>query len=353
MKSLVLLPTLALSVLLAQIILSRLSDSILALSDSAHTLSLLITLCPPIILARFHSSLPHHARLRLPTLFSLLAPLLLSSLSFSLALGSFGRLVRPHAPHRPVIIIIGGVLGLVFNILYIIFAGTLPKCPSRKGSSTDQPPTAGAHDGDPGLSLARPLPLWHILASLTPSTLLIASGLALHLMIDSVVLRYMDPTLCLSNVVIMVASAYSSIVQNGRLLLQAVPPYCDLPSLKRGLESLCGPEGHHELHVWEVAPDQAVASLHLCCPGPESYQVLLEQTRLLLGRHGIGKVTVQPEFANPGACSMACGPACVHHLCCDPRQLETSKIKGQVLHNKGETGQFGCTDCVHQLNNQC
>ncbi|KAM4642577.1 calcium/manganese antiporter SLC30A10-like isoform 1-T2 [Discoglossus pictus] len=350
MKSLALLPTFALFVLLTQIILSRLSDSLLALSDSANTLSLLITLLPPLILAHSPSSLPPYARIRLPILFSLLAPLLLSSLSLSLALGSLGRLVRPHSPHRPILVIVGGVLGLVFNILYI---GAQPKGSSRKKTSEgDLRPSSALHDEDSHGGLPRQLRSWRILVSLIPSILLLSSGLALHLVFDSHALRYMDPALCLSSVVIMVASVYSSMVQHARLMLQAVPPFCNLSSLKQELESLCGPEGHHELHVWEVAPDQAVASLHLCCQGPEAYQTLLDQTKLLFGRHGIGQVTVQPEFGASGACTLACDPGCVRYLCCGPKELEIKAINGlEVTNSVGETSQLRSKGCDQQLTN--
>ncbi|XP_075464870.1 proton-coupled zinc antiporter SLC30A1-like [Ascaphus truei] len=169
-----------------------------------------------------------------------------------------------------------------------------------------------------------------MLASLTPSSLLLASGLTLHLWDHDCLLHatcpallYLDPVLCLVSVTVMVASAYSDLVQNGSLLLQAVPPCVDLLGLKQGLNSLCGPGGHHELHVWALAPDQAVASFHLYCTGPEAYQDLLAQAQPLLNRHGVKVFTVQPEFGVSGAsgsCTLSCGPACTGHLCCDPRE---------------------------------
>ncbi|KAM4695754.1 uncharacterized protein WCC33_014532 [Rhinophrynus dorsalis] len=313
MLSATLLVLLALCVLLAQLILSRLSDSLLSLCDSAHTLSLLLVLCPPLILTHAKNSLTPHACLRLPTLFSLLSPLFLSSLSFSLVLGSLGRFVRPHPPHRPVLVFVAGLLGLGFNVLYIVITG------AWQGKRL--PIVAGVKSQHP-----RWLSILRLLAFFTPSCLLLCSSLSLHLLYGSLVLDYMDPALCLVSVTIMVAAVYSSMVQSGHLLLQAVPPSADLLGLKKDLDTLCGPDGHHELHVWALAPDHAIASLHLHCPGPEAYQAFLDQAQLLFKSHGIEEVTVQPEFGTPGPCTMACGPACTKHLCCGSQAQETKSL---------------------------
>ncbi|KAM8953907.1 uncharacterized protein RCH25_044620 [Pelodytes ibericus] len=314
MVSQIFLLALAFPVLLAQLILSRLSDSLLALSDSAHTIYLIIGLCPQVILPHAHS-LPHHARIRLPTLFSLLAPLFLSSLGLSLTLGSLGRIVRPHSPHRPVLILVAGALGLFFNLLYIATTKVW------KGERLSL--------GRIQTKRSRWLPALLLVATLTPSTLLLASGLCFYLFSHQA-LHYMDPALCLGSIIVMVASVYPSIIQNGYLLLQAVPPCTDLINLRHDLDILCGPKGHHELHVWALAPDHAVATLHLCCTGPEAYQALLKEAAPLFGRHGVGEVTIQPEFGIPGPCTMACGPTCANHLCCVAWEPET---KGLVLAN--------------------
>ncbi|KAE8584949.1 hypothetical protein XENTR_v10021169 [Xenopus tropicalis] len=310
MLSAMLLLPFALSVLLAQLILSRFSDSLLSLSDSAHTLSLLLVLCPPFILS--HSQcLPTYVRLRLPTLFSFLSPLLLSSLSFSLTLGSLGRFVHPHHPHRPVLMFAAGVLGLGFNAVFIAATGAWQEtCLNLTGETK-----------------RRWLLILRLLAFLTPSCLLLASSLTLHLTdTDSPVLHYIDPALCLVSIAILVTSVYSSMYENMCILLQAVPSCSDLCGLKKDLEILCGPEGHHDLHVWALAPGHGVASLHIHCSGPEAYQVFLEQAQILFKRHGLSLVTVQPEFGAPGHCNLACGPSCTQHLCCDSQVLEEKVI---------------------------
>ncbi|XP_053328743.1 uncharacterized protein LOC128502831 isoform X2 [Spea bombifrons] len=312
MVSQTLLLALSLSVLLTQLVLSRLSDSLLTLSDSAHTLYLVIGLCPHFILSR-SSSLPQYARVRLPTLFSLLAPLFLSSLGLSLTLGSLGRIVRPHSLHRPVLILVAGALGLVFKVVYMGITGTW------KGLRV-----AGVQPRQ-----SRWPPILLVLASFTPSVLLLASGLFLHLF-SHPSLHYMDPALCLASITVMVASVYSTIVQNAYLLLQAVPPCADVLTLKHDLDTLCGPKGHHELHVWALAPGHAVATLHISCTGPEAYKDFLNQARPIFGRHGVDDVTIQPEFGSPGRCCMACGPACAKHLCCISWEPET---KGLILEN--------------------
>ncbi|XP_041428762.1 zinc transporter 1 isoform X2 [Xenopus laevis] len=231
--------------------------------------------------------------------------------SFSLALGSMGRFVHPHHPHRPVLIFAAGVLGLGFNAIFIAATGTWQETGSKLTGGTKR----------------RWLLILRLLSFLTPSSLLLASSLSLHLTDkDSPVLHYMDPALCLVSVAILITSVYSSMVENACILLQAVPPCFDLCGLKKDLEILCGPEGHHELHVWALAPGNGVASLHINCSGPEAYQVFLEQAQLLFKRHGISLITVQPEFGAHGPCRLACGLSCTQHLCC-----ESQVLKAKVL----------------------
>uniref|UniRef100_A0A8C5Q4Y1 Solute carrier family 30 member 1 n=1 Tax=Leptobrachium leishanense TaxID=445787 RepID=A0A8C5Q4Y1_9ANUR len=303
---------LSFAVLLAQLILSRFSDSLLILSDAAHTIYILIGICPQVIQTHC-PSLPHYARVRLPTLFSLLAPLFLSSFGLSLALMSLGRIVRPHSPQRPVLILVAGAVGLLVKVMHIVTSKVwkgfhLPRTQKTRWRWT---------------------PVMLILASLAPSTFLLLSGLSFYLF-SHPVLHYMDAALCLASVTIMAASVYSSIVQNGYILLQSVPPCTDLAILRQDLDILCGPKGHHELHVWALAQGHSVATLHLSCSGPEAYQEILKLVIPLFGRHGVEEVTIQPEFGSPGPCRVACGQSCANHLCCVTGEPEP---KGLVLAN--------------------
>ncbi|XP_044162486.1 zinc transporter 1-like [Bufo gargarizans] len=309
MVSHALLFTVSLAVFLTQIILSRLSDSLLTLTDSAHTLSLVIALCPSLILTHVPTLLPY-AKARLSTFFSLLSPLFLSSLCLSLTLGSLGHLVHPHHSHRPALVFVAGVLGLLFNVIYMAATGTF------QGLCL------------PGLQQHQPR--WYLvlrmLCSLAPSSLLLASSLLLHLFSHPAV-HYLDPALSLVSIVIIIASVYSDIVQNGSILLQAVPPSAKLQSLKLDLDSLCGHNGHHELHVWALAPDHGVASLHVHCSDMEEYKTILGQAKILFKSHGIRELTIQPEFASPGMCALACGPSCAHHSCCrSPHTLSNDLV---------------------------
>ncbi|KAG9478133.1 calcium/manganese antiporter SLC30A10-like [Eleutherodactylus coqui] len=309
MVSHTLLLAISFAVFLTQIILSRLSDSLLTLADSAHTISLVIALCPSVILAHL-PSLPPHAKARLPTFFSLLSPLFLSSLCLSLTLGSLGHLVHPHHAHRPALIFVAGVLGLLFNVIYMA--------------------VTGAFQGLCLSGLQEYQLRWYLVlrmfCSLAPSSLLLASSVMLHLLSHPAV-HYLDPALSLVSIAIMVAAVYSDIVQNGCILLQAVPPSAKLQSLKVDLDSLCSHNGHHELHLWALSPDHGVASLHVHCSGMEEYKTILGQARILFKRHGIRELTIQPEFGSPGMCALACGPVCAHHSCCSsPHTLSNDLV---------------------------
>ncbi|XP_068106984.1 calcium/manganese antiporter SLC30A10-like [Hyperolius riggenbachi] len=308
MVSHTLLITFAFAVFLTQIVLSRLSDSLLTLTDSAHTLSLVIALCPNTILA-YSSSLSSEAKARLPTLFSLLSPLVLSSLCLALTLGSLGHLVHPHHSHRPALVFVAGVLGLLFNVIYLAITG--------------------AFQGLCVSTAQQQQPKWRLvlglLSSLAPSTLLLTSCLLLHLFSHPAV-HYVDPGLSLVSIAIMVASVFSDMVQNGCVLLQAIPPSTNFHSLKTDLDKLCGPYGHHELHMWGFSKDHGVASLHVHCSGVEAYKNILSQARVLFKGHGIRELTIQPEFGSPGPCALACGPTCAHYACCDSTHSSSNAL---------------------------
>lgn len=193
------------------------------------------------------------------------------------------------------------------------------------------------HLPTPGLCLSKAQQqqtIWRLLlcllCSLAPSSLLLASSLLLHLFSHPAV-HYLDPAFSLVSIAVMVASVCPDIVQNGSVLLQAVPPSADFPSLKTELDAICGQNGVHELHAWALSKDHGVASLHVHCAGLEAYKDILSQARVLFKRHGIRELTVQPEFAGgPGTCALACASACAKYSCCDSTH---SASKALVLAN--------------------
>ncbi|KAI8440093.1 hypothetical protein MSG28_001515 [Choristoneura fumiferana] len=90
----------------------------------------------------------------------------------------------------------------------------------------------------------------------------------------------------------------------------------------------------HELHVWQLHRDRVVATAHVAYSSHEDYLRSSELVCDVFKRHGIGLVTLQPEFmfhvvgteeerkalidlANE-ACATPCAKECVAPRCCQP-----------------------------------
>lgn len=87
------------------------------------------------------------------------------------------------------------------------------------------------------------------------------------------------------------------------------------------LSRIPGVQSVHELHVWELARDRNVASLHVkCSVDASSFGLLSYRVREVFHRAGVHSVTVQPEFGESGdgsLCSAPCLSAdCRSRLCC-------------------------------------
>lgn len=107
--------------------------------------------------------------------------------------------------------------------------------------------------------------------------------------------------------------------------------------LSSSVEDVCripGVLGVHELHVWELAKDRNVASMHLKLSSDlESskgeIRRLHMQIREMLHHQGVHSVTLQTEFINEEMESEHCGMPCISYDClkqsCCPADRMTQK----------------------------
>ncbi|XP_029427491.1 uncharacterized protein LOC115073312 isoform X2 [Rhinatrema bivittatum] len=112
--------------LLAELIVSRLCDSLIALLDTFHTLSITLSLALPILL-KLLAKWPSPGSFtfgwqRIPLLGTLVSSLLLASLCFSITLDAIGRFVNPHPPHRPSLAISIGAVSIAINLMSGLFS---------------------------------------------------------------------------------------------------------------------------------------------------------------------------------------------------------------------------------------
>ncbi|XP_028651801.2 zinc transporter 1-like [Erpetoichthys calabaricus] len=152
---------------------------------------------------------------------------------------------------------------------------------------------------------------------------------------------YVDPTLCLINVFILIHSIFPAMQEATLILLQTVPRHVDLTKLETDLYNISGVLGIHELHVWQLVGNRSVATLHVKCICSESYLDMIRKIRACFQSVGIHAVTVQPEFvsqeiqlfnvdSNTGeslSCELPCSKQCTSKQCCTGPKLSPMTSK--------------------------
>jgi cobalt-zinc-cadmium efflux system protein len=79
------------------------------------------------------------------------------------------------------------------------------------------------------------------------------------------------------------------------VLLEAVPPHISLDAVRAAIAAVPGVASVHDLHVWTVTSGMVAGSVHVVAPQAADHQGALESIHAVMGRFGIGHVTVQVE----------------------------------------------------------
>ncbi|PSR78539.1 cation efflux family protein [Coniella lustricola] len=88
----------------------------------------------------------------------------------------------------------------------------------------------------------------------------------------------------------------------GKILLQSAPPGVDMDDVKHDIEEIAGIESVHELHIWRLDQQKAIASAHIVLSDP-SMDSFLDKARTVsacLHAYGIHSATLQPEVSAGG-----------------------------------------------------
>ncbi|XP_066117521.1 proton-coupled zinc antiporter SLC30A1 [Saccopteryx bilineata] len=133
---------------------------------------------------------------------------------------------------------------------------------------------------------------------------------------------YLDPTLCVVMVCILLYTTFPLLKESALILLQTVPKQIDIKNLIKELRNVEGVEEVHELHVWQLAGSRIIATAHIKCEDPTSYMQVAKIIKDVFHNHGIHATTIQPEFASVGSkssvvpCELACRTQCALKQCC-------------------------------------
>ncbi|XP_072545707.1 proton-coupled zinc antiporter SLC30A1 [Salminus brasiliensis] len=147
---------------------------------------------------------------------------------------------------------------------------------------------------------------------------------------------YLDPTLCVIMVVILLYTTFPLLKESALILLQTVPKQIDMQRLDGKLRSLEGVLAVHELHIWQLAGSRIIATAHVKCHDPASYMDIAKRIKSFFHDEGIHATTVQPEFSSDATessvseCELPCYSRCAPKLCCETNRKSGSESEALV-----------------------
>lgn len=156
---------------------------------------------------------------------------------------------------------------------------------------------------------------------------------------------YIDPSLTIVMVIIILSSAFPLIKETAVILLQMVPKGVNVEELMSQLAAVPDISSVHEVHIWELVSGKIIATLHVKYQKEKGYQDASRKIREIFHRAGIHNVTIQCEAVDSPeplemqsptltVCSSPCvSKGCAKHLCCPPRALPLAHVNGCAEHN--------------------
>lgn len=158
---------------------------------------------------------------------------------------------------------------------------------------------------------------------------------------------YADPAISVGIALMIIISAIPLIKRSGHVLLQSSPPGVNISDIEHDLQCVPGIVSAHELHVWRLTQEKALATVHVVTDH-DSLEVFTKQVKTMnecFHAYGIHSVTIQPELSlrrrlpgikdaltdhvahNDGSateasatssteCRMVCGTLCEKMSCC-------------------------------------
>ncbi|WP_371851884.1 cation diffusion facilitator family transporter [Zymomonas mobilis] len=135
----------------------------------------------------------------------------------------------------------------------------------------------------------------HMLLDALVSAVVVLSGLIIKL----TGWHWIDPTLSLGIVVVLLWSSWGLVVRSFSLALNGVPPSIDLDAVIARLRSLPDVTDVHHIHVWPVSTSETAMTAHIVKSQIENNDGFIDQVSDILKKEfNIGHVTLQIEHGS-------------------------------------------------------
>ncbi|XP_004685496.1 PREDICTED: zinc transporter 10 [Condylura cristata] len=369
----------------AELVSGYLGNSIALLSDSFNMLSDLISLCVGLAAGYVARRAPGglgatYGYGRAEVVGALCNAVFLTALCFTIFVEAVLRLARPERIDDPELVLIVGALGLAVNVVGLLIFQDCAACFCRRRRRRRQPPPVG-----PGRDSAPTLPaagqedkrekksealnirgvLLHVMGDALGSVVVVVTAIIFYVL----PLRredpcnwqcYIDPSLTIVMVIIILSSAFPLIKETAVILLQMVPKGLNMEELMSKLSAVPGISSVHEVHVWELISGKIIATLHIKYHKDRGYQETSAKIRQIFHKAGIHNVTIQFEDVDLEQkpeqkdllllCNSPCvSKGCAKHLCCPPGALPLAHVNGCAEHNGGPLLDAGRGDSLGNL----
>uniref|UniRef100_H3ASC2 Solute carrier family 30 member 10 n=1 Tax=Latimeria chalumnae TaxID=7897 RepID=H3ASC2_LATCH len=160
---------------------------------------------------------------------------------------------------------------------------------------------------------------------------------------------YIDPSLTVIMVVIILFSAFPLIKETSTILLQMVPKGVDVKDLGEKLSNVPGVQSIHELHIWELSGGKNIATLHVKYSDSAVVHIASCRMREVFHSAGIHAVTIQSELCDAKGAGLACSYPCVSkecesQMCCSQQANPCTGTNGYAEVSTCLAGEV-CNDC--------
>ncbi|XP_025922350.1 zinc transporter 10-like [Apteryx rowi] len=352
----------------AELVSGYIGNSIALVSDSFNMLSDLISLCVGLSTGRIARRSRRGPRAtygysRAEAVGALSNAVFLAALCFTIFVEAVLRLARPERIDDAELVLIVGALGLAVNLVGLLVFQDWAACCRRRPpppAAAAEPPAAGAA-GDSPNDQKRPEErserktekksealnirgvLLHVMGDALGSVVVVVTATIFHVLPLGADAPcnwqcYIDPSLTIIMVFIILSSAFPLIKETSIILLQMVPKGVDMHLLTDRLAHVPGVSSLHEVHVWELAGGKNIATLHVKCQTPTDYQDASYKIRKLFHEAGIHSVTIQPEYLDSKTSQLLCSSPCISkacdsQLCCSQKEASLPETNGYAEKN--------------------
>ncbi|XP_031790523.1 zinc transporter 10 isoform X2 [Piliocolobus tephrosceles] len=282
------------------------------------------------------------------------------ALMFSILVEAIKRYINPQKTEAPILVLSAGIIGLFFNVLnYVIFldccycAAPKPQGDMEAGDSfnTQNEPEEVTKKEKKSEALNIRGVLLHVMGDALGSVIVVITAIIFYVLPlkseDPCNWQcYIDPSLTVLMVIIILSSAFPLIKETAAILLQMVPKGVNMEELMSKLSAVPGISSVHEVHIWELVSGKIIATLHIKYPKDRGYQDASTKIREIFHGAGIHNVTIQFENVDLKEpleqkdllllCNSPCiSKGCAKQLCCPPGALPLAHVNGCAEHNGG------------------